>query len=95
MPARPQRMRHVNGTAATAYTKIAVKRGIGQYAKIANLDGTNSLEVSFDGGTNYFIGGKCTIPLPVHQVHCGGSLLHYHRRRLTWPGLSHRAWLQT
>ena len=54
MPTRPMRMRHVNGTAAAAYTKIAVKRGIGQYAKIANLDGTNSLEVSFDGGTNYF-----------------------------------------
>ena len=71
MPARPQRMRHVNGTAATAYTKIAVKRGIGQYAKIANLDGTNSLEVSFDGGTNYFTINATDTSLEVN------ALFHY------------------
>jgi len=65
------RLRHANGTATAAYTKIAVKRGIGQYAKIANLDAVNSLEVSFDGGTNYFTINATDISLEVN------ALFHY------------------
>jgi len=54
MPARPMKMRHVNGAATTTPTKVSVNRGLGQYIRIANLDGTNNLEVSFNGGGNYY-----------------------------------------
>lgn len=54
MPTRPMRLRHLNGVASIAYTKLSVKRGIAQYLKAANLHSSSPLEVSLDGGTNYF-----------------------------------------
>jgi len=54
MPARPQRPRHLNGVASIAYTKLSVRRGIGQYFRVANLHASSPLDISFDGGTNYF-----------------------------------------
>ncbi len=54
MPTRPMRLRHANGVASIAYTKIPVRRGIGQYIKAANLHASLPLEVSLDSGTNYF-----------------------------------------
>ena len=54
MSVRPGRIHHANGTATTTPAKISVKRGVGQWVRIGNLDGTNNLEVSFDGGVNYY-----------------------------------------
>jgi len=54
MPVRPMRMRHLNGVADIDYTKAPVKRGVGQYIRIANLHSSDPLEVSFNGGREYF-----------------------------------------
>lgn len=54
MPVRSMRMRHANGSATTTAEKISVNRGIGQYIAITNLDATNSIDISFDNGANYF-----------------------------------------
>lgn len=70
-PARPMRMRHVNGSATTAPSKVSVKRGIGQYLRISNLDGANNLQVSFDGGASFYTINSGDPPLEVN------ALFHY------------------
>ena len=52
---RPMRMEHHNnlGGVNTDGEKVSVNRGIGQYIRITNLDATNNLEVSFNGGRDY------------------------------------------
>jgi len=47
------RMRHASGSVGTTYTKIKVKRGIGQYLRLRNTDDVDNLLVSFDNGRNY------------------------------------------
>jgi hypothetical protein len=47
------RASHYNGTATTTPAKVALKRPPGQSIRIRNLDTTNNLLVSFDGGTNF------------------------------------------
>lgn len=54
MSVRAGRIQHANGTATTTPAKVSVKRGVAQWIRIGNLDATNNLEVSFDGGTNYY-----------------------------------------
>jgi len=53
------RPRHVNGTATTMPSTVAVLRGLGQRLILFN-SGDNQLQVSFDGGQHYF-------PIPVGE----------------------------
>lgn len=85
MPVRPMRMRHVNGSATTTPTKVSVNRGIGQYIRIANLDGTNGLEVSFDGGRNFFTISAGDPPLDV------AALFHWFHVRSTAATVAYTA----
>lgn len=56
------RATHANGTATATPTKISVKRGRGFRLLIRNLEavGGNDLEVSFDGGANFYAIGPQT-----------------------------------
>lgn len=67
-PVRPMRMRHHNGDATTSGSKISVNRGIGQYIRISNLDSTNDLEVSFNGGRDFYTIQPGDPPLEVNAL---------------------------
>jgi hypothetical protein len=52
MPA--MRIVHYNGTASTAGDRVAIVRGPAQRINVRNIDGANPLEISFDGGRNFY-----------------------------------------
>ena len=45
--------KHYSGTASTTPAKVTLGRR-GHHIVIKNLDGTNLLKISFDGGRNFF-----------------------------------------
>jgi hypothetical protein len=55
MPAIPASLRatHYEGTLTATPVKIDIKRGIGFRVKLLNT-GSNSLDISFNNGTNWF-----------------------------------------
>ena len=67
--ARPMRMRNVNGAATTTPERVSVARGLGQYLRISNLDATNNLEISFDGGRNFYTISPTDPPLDVNAIY--------------------------
>lgn len=56
MAARPMSIQHANNNAGvdTNGEVISVNRGRGQYVAIVNTGATNSLEISFNEGQDYF-----------------------------------------
>lgn len=59
MSLRASKFEHINGTAPSsaavpAQEKINIRRGLGKKLIIQNVDAANTLQVSFDGGQNYF-----------------------------------------
>lgn len=62
------RMRHANGTATTANTKISVNRGIAQYISITNLDAANNLQVSFNNGVTFYTINSGDPPLQLNAL---------------------------
>lgn len=66
-PARPLRLRHVNGSVDTDPLKIKVKRGLGQYLRISNTSG-NDLLVSLNNGRDYYTIASGDQPLEVSAL---------------------------
>lgn len=66
-PARPLRLRHVNGSVDTTPVKIKVKRGLGQYIRLSNTSG-NDLQVSFNNGRDWFTVGPADPPLELSAL---------------------------
>jgi hypothetical protein len=65
------RFRHYSGTApaGSAPQKVALtRRGVG--ISITNKDGTNLLEISFDGGRNFY-------PIYATKEFKGDALMHF------------------
>lgn len=69
-PTRPMKLRHAGGTATTDAndTKISINRGIGQFINIKNTDDTNNLEISFNGGRNFFVLPQGGVPLQLNAL---------------------------
>ncbi len=69
-PVRSMRMRHASGTATTDPndSKISVNRGVAQFIAIKNTDTTNALEISFNGGRNFFTIPQGSDPLKLNVL---------------------------
>lgn len=61
------RIVHYNGTAPAAPSpaKVLMTVGLAQRINIRNVDGANSLEVSFDSGRNFYLIPINSLPLDI------------------------------
>ena len=69
MPA--MRIVHHAGVASVLGDKIAIIKGPAQRINIRNIDGANALQVSFDGGRNFYTMPLNSVPL---EMSC---MLHF------------------
>lgn len=65
----PSKLKHYSGTATTTPAKITLTK-LGQHLTIANRDGTNLLQISFDSGNSFY-------SIPVNTTFSEDVLFHY------------------
>jgi len=63
MPA--MRTIHYSGAATTTPAKVTLSVGLAQRINVRNLDGTNGLDVSFDGGRSFYTILATSVPLDI------------------------------
>ena len=80
MPNKTYRATHRTGTAVTLPLKITTKRGRGFRLKVANLDASEDMEISFDSGNTFF-------PIPAGTVFEEDIVFHFfYVRRVSGAG---------